>query len=97
MMNMKFVSYEYNHGPAFGAVIGNDIIDLSDAGSSLRAVLATGPLDNLCAVAAKRKPTVSLDHVVLHQVVPDAGRIICEGTPESIVQNADVQRAYLGA
>ena len=27
----------------------------------------------------------------------DAGRIICEGTPETIVQNADVQRAYLGA
>ncbi len=27
----------------------------------------------------------------------DAGRIICEGTPETIVQNTDVQRAYLGA
>jgi branched-chain amino acid transport system ATP-binding protein len=27
----------------------------------------------------------------------DAGRIICEGTPETVVQNADVQRAYLGA
>jgi len=27
----------------------------------------------------------------------DAGRIICEGTPASIVGNADVQRAYLGA
>jgi len=27
----------------------------------------------------------------------DAGRIICEGTPQSIVQNAEVQRAYLGA
>ena len=27
----------------------------------------------------------------------DAGRIICEGTPESIVQNPEVQRAYLGA
>ena len=27
----------------------------------------------------------------------DAGRIICEGTPASIVQNTDVQRAYLGA
>ena len=27
----------------------------------------------------------------------DAGRIICEGSPESIVANADVQRAYLGA
>jgi branched-chain amino acid transport system ATP-binding protein len=27
----------------------------------------------------------------------DAGRIIAEGTPQAIVQNADVQRAYLGA
>ena len=27
----------------------------------------------------------------------DAGRIICEGTPGEIVQNPDVQRAYLGA
>jgi len=27
----------------------------------------------------------------------DAGRIICEGAPAAIVQNGDVQRAYLGA
>jgi branched-chain amino acid transport system ATP-binding protein len=27
----------------------------------------------------------------------DAGRIICEGTPGTIVKNGDVQRAYLGA
>jgi branched-chain amino acid transport system ATP-binding protein len=27
----------------------------------------------------------------------DAGKIICEGTPQSIVQNPEVQRAYLGA
>jgi 2-keto-4-pentenoate hydratase/2-oxohepta-3-ene-1,7-dioic acid hydratase in catechol pathway len=78
-MHMKFVSYEYTHGPRFGAVIGNDIVDLSDAGPSLRAVLATGPLGNLQAVAAKRKPTVALDHVVLLQVIPDAARVICVG------------------
>jgi 2-keto-4-pentenoate hydratase/2-oxohepta-3-ene-1,7-dioic acid hydratase in catechol pathway len=78
-MDMKFVSYEYNHGPSFGAVIGKDIVDLSDAGPSLRAVLASGPLSNLRAVVAARKPSVALDHVVLHQVVPDAARIICVG------------------
>ena len=78
-MQMKFVSYEYTHGPRFGAVIGNDIIDLSDAGHSLRSVLTTGPLVNLQAVASKRKPTVALDHVVLLQVIPDAARIICIG------------------
>ncbi|TAL04229.1 MAG: FAA hydrolase family protein [Rhodospirillaceae bacterium] len=76
---MKFVSYEYNHGPSFGAVIDKDIVDLSDAGPSLRAVLASGPLSNLRAVVASRKPSVALDHVVLHQVVPDAARIICVG------------------
>jgi branched-chain amino acid transport system ATP-binding protein len=27
----------------------------------------------------------------------DAGRIICEGTPAAIVQNGEVQKAYLGA
>jgi branched-chain amino acid transport system ATP-binding protein len=27
----------------------------------------------------------------------DAGKIICEGTPQSIVQDPDVQKAYLGA
>jgi branched-chain amino acid transport system ATP-binding protein len=27
----------------------------------------------------------------------DAGKIICEGAPAAIVQNADVQKAYLGA
>lgn len=78
-MQMKFVSYEYTHGPRFGAVIDNAIIDLSDAGPSLCAVLATGPLDNLQAVAARRKPTVALDHVVLLQVIPDAARVICVG------------------
>lgn len=77
--SIRFVSYEYDQGPSFGAVVGNDIVDLSDAGPSLRAVLAGGPVSNLEAVVARRKPTVALDHVVLLQVVPDAGRIICVG------------------
>lgn len=77
--HFKFLSYEHTHGPTFGAVVGDEIVDLSDVGPSLKAVLATGPLDNLKTVVAKRKPSVRLDHVVWHQVVPDAARIICVG------------------
>lgn len=76
---MRFVSYEYTEGVKVGAVIDGRIIDLSDAGTSLKNVLATGPLDNLVDVAKRREATVELDHVVLHQVIPDAGRIICVG------------------
>lgn len=76
---MKFVSYEYNEGVKFGAVIDDGIIDLSDAGPSLKAVLGTGPLDNLIKVAETRSPIVDLDHVILHQVIPDTDRIICVG------------------
>ncbi len=76
---MRFVSYEYSEGVKIGAVIDDGIIDLSDAGPSLKAVLATGPLDNLITVAQRRSPTVDLDHVVLHQIIPDTERIICVG------------------
>lgn len=76
---MKFVSYEYTDGVKVGAVINDGIIDLSDAGPSLKAILTTGPLDNLIKVAEQRTPSVDLDHVVLHQVIPDTGRIICVG------------------
>lgn len=76
---MRFVSYEYTEGVKVGAVIGDGIIDLSDAGASLKEILTTGPLDNLIDVAEGRAVTVKLDHVVLHQVIPDAGRIICVG------------------
>ncbi len=76
---MKFVSYEYSEGVKIGAVINDGITDLSDAGPSLKAVLATGPLDNLIKVAQRRSPSVDLDHVVLHQVIPDTERIICVG------------------
>ncbi|MSO97585.1 MAG: FAA hydrolase family protein [Rhodospirillaceae bacterium] len=79
MNGLKFLSYEHTHGTAFGAVVDDQIVDLSDVGPSLKAVLTTGPLDNLHAVVAGRKPSARLDQVVLHQVVPDAARIICVG------------------
>jgi branched-chain amino acid transport system ATP-binding protein len=47
---------------------------------------------------------IMIEHIMLavmrfsqRIVCLDAGKIICEGTPDSIVNNGDVQKAYLGA
>jgi branched-chain amino acid transport system ATP-binding protein len=61
-------------------------------------------LEILFALNAQGITIIMIEHI-MHAVMRfsqrvvclDAGRIICEGTPASIVQNADVQRAYLGA
>ena len=61
-------------------------------------------LEILFALNARGITIIMIEHI-MHAVMRfsqrvvclDAGRIICEGTPASIVQNADVQRAYLGA
>ncbi len=61
-------------------------------------------LEILFALNAKGITIIMIEHI-MHAVMRfsqrvvclDAGRIICEGTPASIVANADVQKAYLGA
>jgi branched-chain amino acid transport system ATP-binding protein len=61
-------------------------------------------LEILFALNAKGITIIMIEHIMQavmrfsqRVVCLDAGRIICEGTPASIVQNADVQKAYLGA
>ena len=76
---MNLVSYISKDGESFGAVRDGGVVDLADAGRSIRAVLQTGPLTNLLEAAAAREPTVSLDQVMLLQVIPDATRILCIG------------------
>ena len=76
---MKFVSYEHLGGIKVGAIKDNGIVDLSDVGSSLREMLSFGPLDNLILLVETREPNVDLDKVILHPVIPNAGRIICVG------------------
>jgi len=72
------------------------------------AGLSGGEVDEvlkiLFALNARGITIIMIEHI-MHAVMRfsqrvvclDAGRIICEGTPASIVQNPDVQRAYLGA
>jgi branched-chain amino acid transport system ATP-binding protein len=61
-------------------------------------------LEILFALNAKGITIIMIEHIMQavmrfsqRVVCLDAGRIICEGTPASIVKNADVQKAYLGA
>ena len=61
-------------------------------------------LEILFALNAKGITIIMIEHIMQavmrfsqRVVCLDAGRIICEGTPASIVQNPEVQKAYLGA
>jgi branched-chain amino acid transport system ATP-binding protein len=61
-------------------------------------------LDLLMSLAGHDITVIMIEHIMQavmrfsqRIVCLDAGKIICEGTPAEIVQNGDVQKAYLGA
>ena len=61
-------------------------------------------LDLLMSLASQDITIIMIEHIMQavmkfsqRVICLDAGRIICEGTPATIVENPDVQRAYLGA
>src|SRR5207302_760082 len=72
------------------------------------AGLAGNEVDEVLAILFKLNESgitiIMIEHIMQavmrfsqRVVCLDAGKIICEGTPASIVQNPDVQKAYLGA
>jgi branched-chain amino acid transport system ATP-binding protein len=72
------------------------------------AGLAGNEIDEVLAILFKLNESgitiIMIEHIMQavmrfsqRVICLDAGRIICEGTPASIVQNPDVQKAYLGA
>ncbi|OGA21221.1 MAG: ABC transporter ATP-binding protein [Betaproteobacteria bacterium RIFCSPLOWO2_02_FULL_67_26] len=72
------------------------------------AGLSSNEVDDVLGILRRLNDTgitiIMIEHI-MHAVMRfserviclDAGQIICEGTPQSIVQDAGVQRAYLGA
>ena len=72
------------------------------------AGLSSTEVDEVLAILYKLNETgiaiIMIEHI-MHAVMRfsqrviclDAGRIICEGAPDAIVKDPDVQRAYLGA
>ncbi len=72
------------------------------------AGLASNEVDEVLEILFKLNQTgitiIMIEHIMQavmrfsqRVICLDAGRIICEGTPASIVKDAGVQRAYLGA
>ena len=72
------------------------------------AGLSSGEVDEVLAILFKLNESgitiIMIEHIMQavmrfsqRVICLDAGKIICEGTPASIVQNVEVQKAYLGA
>ena len=72
------------------------------------AGLSGNEVDEVLAILFKLNETgitiIMIEHIMQavmrfsqRVICLDAGRIICQGTPEVIVKNPDVQKAYLGA
>ena len=72
------------------------------------AGLAGAEIDEVLAILFKLNESgitvIMIEHIMQavmrfsqRVICLDAGKIICEGTPASIVQNTEVQKAYLGA
>jgi 2-keto-4-pentenoate hydratase/2-oxohepta-3-ene-1,7-dioic acid hydratase in catechol pathway len=81
---MKLASYARNGSRTYGVVVGDRVISLAPAGSSLRAALAGG-LDGLLARAETAIPAagdaaaVPLADITLLPVIPDPAKIFCVG------------------
>lgn len=75
---MRYVSFESDGRLGWGALIGEDVVDLGDRAPSLRAALGTGALpasrDKLL-----RAHTLRLKDLKLLTPLPDVARIFCIG------------------
>jgi 2-keto-4-pentenoate hydratase/2-oxohepta-3-ene-1,7-dioic acid hydratase in catechol pathway len=80
---MRFVSYLASHGPSYGVLRGEGVVDLSAAlgatAPDLRSLIAAGLLPKVAELTAGRQPDVELGKVDLLPVIPNPGKIVCIG------------------
>jgi 2-keto-4-pentenoate hydratase/2-oxohepta-3-ene-1,7-dioic acid hydratase in catechol pathway len=75
---MRLVSFRHSDAAKFGALLDNEVADLSAHWPSLRAAIAAKGLPSL-AVAAKTAPRIALGDIQLMPVIPDPQKILCIG------------------
>ena len=84
--------------PSAGSIVADEAM----------AGLSSGEVDDILTILYRLNEQgitiIMIEHIMQavmrfsqRVVCLDAGRIICEGSPEEIVRNPGVQRAYLGA
>lgn len=79
---MKFVSFKVNGRASYGALNGDQVVDLGQSFGTkypdLRAALAADALPELMA-AAQSAPTLALGNIELLPVIPNPEKILCVG------------------
>lgn len=80
---MKLISFVHAGREGFGAVVGEQIVDLTAhqgvVGTNLRDALGRGTLARIADIVAGAQPTLSLSEVEYLPVIPDPGKILCVG------------------
>ena len=80
---MKLISFLHQGAPAYGAVIGDDVLDLTPILGAQAPDLKTLLAKNLVGAAAQavqaHKPTLKFSALTLLPVIPNPGNIFCIG------------------
>lgn len=80
---MKYISFTHNGKSSYGILLDDRIVDLGvyfgDRAPDLKALIASGRLEQAVHVAASQPTTLALADVSLLPVIPNPGQIVCVG------------------
>ena len=80
---MKLISFLHHGAPAYGAVIGDDVLDLTPIlgaqAPDLKTLLAKNLVGAAAQAAQAHKPTLKFAQLTLLPVIPNPGNIFCIG------------------
>lgn len=80
---MKLISFLNQKTPSYGAVLGDQVLDLTPIlggqAADLRALITKGLLPAAQQAIASHKPTLRLAEVTLLPVIPNPDKIVCVG------------------
>lgn len=80
---MKYISFTHNGKSSYGVLLDGRIVDLGvyfgDRAPDLKALIASGRLEQAVHVVASQPTTLALADVSLLPVIPNPGQIVCVG------------------